>query len=260
MTALLAPEPPRSIVYPESDGKRMADNTEQARWIFVLFGNLETLLAEVLAFVAADLMWYGKEGFPEECEAPDVFVALGRPKGKRPSYKQWEEGDVGPQVVFEVLSPSNTPQEMERKDAFYTEYGVEEYYIYNPEKDTLEVYLRKGSVLRRQWFQGEFVSPLLGIRFDLTGEEMQVFYPDGRRFLSFSELEAERARERQLRLDAEQKLQTTEQKLQTTEQKLQTTEQRAARLTELSRKLVQQQATAEEIAELQQLVGPAPPA
>src|SRR5437870_2372149 len=107
MTVAMAEAPEAVVVYPESDGKRMADNTKQARWIMVLFGNIEALLLEVLAFVAADLMWYAKQGFPEESAAPDVFVAFGRPKGERRSYKQWEEGDVAPQVVFEVLSPGN---------------------------------------------------------------------------------------------------------------------------------------------------------
>ena len=31
--------------------------------------------------------------------APDALTAFGRPKGYRGSYKQWEEGDVAPQVT-----------------------------------------------------------------------------------------------------------------------------------------------------------------
>jgi hypothetical protein len=178
-----------------------------------------------------------------------VFVAFGRPKGKRGSYKQWQEDDVAPQVVFEVWSPSNTPKEMEKKDAFYSEHGVQEYYVYDPQRDHLSVYLRKGTVFRRVWLQTEFTSPLLGIRFDLTGDEMQVFYPDGRRFLTFAELEADRAR-------IATELQTAEKNLQTAEQRASTAERRAARLGELSRKLLVQQATPEEIAELQQLLPP----
>jgi Uma2 family endonuclease len=235
----MAQTPNAAIVYPESDGKPMADNTRQARWIMVLHGNLEALLRDVLAFVAANLMWYAREGFPEECEAPDVFVAFGRPAGERRSYKQWEEADVAPQVVFEILSPSNTPEEMEKKDAFYSDHGVEEYYVYNPEKDDLSVYLRQGTVLRRRWVQNEFVSPRLGIRFDLTGPEMQVFYPDGRRFLTFKELEAERARQAQLRVAAEEKLHSTEEKLR--------------RMAELGRKARLGQATPEDVAELERL-------
>src|SRR5262249_48232618 len=60
---------------------------------------------------------------------------------------------------------------------------------------------------------------------------------DGRRFLTFPELEADRARQLQLRLDAEKKLQSAEQ--------------RFRRLPELSGKLRRGQATPEEIAELE---------
>ena len=84
-------------------------------------------------------------------------------------------------------------------------------------------------MLRRKWFRDEFTSPRLGIRFDLAGPEMQVFYPDGRRFLTFVELEADRSKQAQFRLAAEQKLQVAEQKLLITEQ-------RGRRLSELSRK------------------------
>src|SRR5260370_41042771 len=100
MTPIVAPGTPGLIEYPDSDGEAMSDNTKQARWITVLHGNLAALLREVLAFVAMNLLWYAREGFPEERAAPDVFVAFGRPKGDRGSYKQWEEGDVAPQVVF----------------------------------------------------------------------------------------------------------------------------------------------------------------
>jgi Uma2 family endonuclease len=56
------------------------------------------------------------------------MVAIGRPKGRRDSYLQWNEGNIPPQVIFEVLSPGNRAAEMENKFAFYQKYGVEEYY------------------------------------------------------------------------------------------------------------------------------------
>ena len=79
------------------------------------------------------------------------------------------------------------------KHLFYEEHGVQEYYIYDPDQDTLVVYLREGDLLRPRRIRTTFVSPLLKIRFDLTGDEMAVFYPDGRRFLAFEELEAARS-------------------------------------------------------------------
>ena len=49
----------REIVYPDSDGQPMADNTVQFRWIAVLYHNLAWLFAEnPEVFVAGDLLWY----------------------------------------------------------------------------------------------------------------------------------------------------------------------------------------------------------
>jgi Uma2 family endonuclease len=272
MTPMRAPSAPGPIVYPDSDGEPMSDNTRQGRWIMALHGNLAVLLRHVQAFVAVNLLWYAKRGFPEERAAPDVFIALGRPRGERGSYKQWEEDDVAPQVVFEVRSPGNSDEEMARKHLFYEDHGVLEYYIYDPDSNDLQVFRRQGTVLLRHSFAQHSSSPLLDIRFDLTGEEMRVFYPDGRPFLTFEELAEERVRESDLRIAAERKLQSTQQELETTrqrattaeqrattaEQRATTAEQRAARLAELSGKVLQQQATPEEILELQRLLAPSP--
>jgi Uma2 family endonuclease len=47
------------IVYPDSDGKPMADNTKQFRWIVVIKENLEWLFADHPdVFIAGDLLWY----------------------------------------------------------------------------------------------------------------------------------------------------------------------------------------------------------
>jgi Uma2 family endonuclease len=245
--------PVGGVFYPESDGKPLADNTLQFEWIVVLQGNIAALYRDMAdVFVAGDLFWYAVEGEPEEVKAPDVMVVFGRPKGHRGSYQQWEEGGVAPQVVFEVLSPDNTHFEMADKLAFYDEHGVEEYYVYDPDRNSLLAYRRGREALRRVWPPEALVSPRLGIRFDLSGPEMQVFYPDGRRFLTFVELEADRTRQAQLRKDAEQKLHAAEQKLQTTERRLR-------RLAELSRKARRGEASAEELAELERLEeGPGP--
>jgi Uma2 family endonuclease len=37
-------------------------------------------------------------------------------------------------VVFEILSPGNRLAEMMAKFEFYDRYGVEEYYIYDPDR------------------------------------------------------------------------------------------------------------------------------
>ena len=108
------------LFYPESDGKPMSDNTQQYRWIVAIKENLEIWLAANLdVFIAGDLMWYPVEGNSQICQAPDVMVVFGRPRGDRGSYQQWKEKGIGPQVAFEILSPSNSKREMAEKREFY---------------------------------------------------------------------------------------------------------------------------------------------
>ena len=228
-----APAASPFLIYPDSDGKPMAENTKQLRWIVALFGNLCALFRDVLdVFIGADLLWYPVEGHPEVRLAPDVFAVFGRPKGDRGSYMQWLEAGVPLTVVFEILSPGNTAEEMIDKHAFHEDHGVEEYYVYNPDTNRLHVYLRKDDQLLRRRFAKEFISPRLGVRFDLSEPEMVVYYPDGRRFLSFEELEAARV---------------------SAEQRADKAEQRARRLATLARAARLGQASPDELAELEQL-------
>jgi len=40
-------------------------------------------------------------------------------------------------VVFEIRSPGKTQTELNKKQVFYDRYGVEEYYLYDPDDDDL---------------------------------------------------------------------------------------------------------------------------
>lgn len=214
----------RSIIYPESDGQPMADNTQQFRWIVLLKENLECLFAaDPQVFVAGDLLWYPVEGQPEIRVAPDVMVIWGRPKGDRGSYRQWQEEGIPPQVVFEVLSPGNTLKEMTKKLQFYDRYGVEEYYIYDPDRHELTGLQRLDGHLAVIEEMADWTSPRLGIRFQLTDQTLEIFYPDGRRFLTTVELAQQ----------AEQERQRAEQEQQRAEQERQRADRLAARLREL---------------------------
>jgi Uma2 family endonuclease len=182
-----SPVTPAPIYYPEDDGAPMSDNTVQFEWIQVLSGNLAALFRDRDdVFVGGNLLWYPVQGFPEIRRAPDTFVVFGRPKGRRGSYLQWEENNVPMTVVFEVRSPEDGDDLMQEKLEFYDDYGVEEYYLLdpNPAPNTLQVYVRKGDSLGpRRLRAGKFTSPRLGIRFDLTETIARIVYPDGRPFL-----------------------------------------------------------------------------
>ena len=54
------------IVYEDSDGRRIADNTLQFEWIVTLKGGLDALFhADPDVFVAGDLLWYPVKGQPK---------------------------------------------------------------------------------------------------------------------------------------------------------------------------------------------------
>jgi len=242
----------KPIIYPDSDGKPMADNTKQFDWIYTLVGGLKVLFADnPNVFVAGDLLWYPVEGDNTTRIAPDALVVFGRPKGDRGSYKQWEEDDLAPQVVFEVLSPGNTPKEMADKRLFYERYGVEEYYLYDPDHGTLQGWQRQGGQLMAIAPMRGWVSPRLGVRFDLDGLDLCLTGPDGRRFASYVEV-SQRAEKAERLLEsaerrAEQEKQRAEQEKQradSAEQRLEQEKQRVAAVeSELARlrALLQQQ-------------------
>jgi len=180
---------PEEIIYPDSDGQPMADNTKQFRWITVIQYNLEWLFAQNdRVFVAGDLLWYPVKGDNTLRQAPDVMVVFGVPKGDRGSYQQWKEGNIAPQVVFEILSPGNTRREMNRKQLFYDRYGVEEYYIYDPDRNDLTGWIRQNDRLERIETLEDWISPRLAIRFGWSDTELILFRPDGSAFASYTEV------------------------------------------------------------------------
>ncbi|MBZ8180944.1 Uma2 family endonuclease [Oscillatoria salina] len=202
------------VIYPDSDGQPMADNTVKFRWIVIIKENLELLFADdPNVFIAGDLLWYPVEGDNTIRKAPDVMVVFGRPKIDRGSYQQWLENNLAPQVVFEILSPSNRLTEMAQKLEFYDRYGVEEYYLYDPEKVDLSVWLRQRDRLSTISSPAGWTSPRLGIRFELTADELEIFTPTGERFLSYVQLA-------QLRKQAEQRAEQAESRIRKLEARL----------------------------------------
>jgi hypothetical protein len=181
--------PATEVVYPESDGKPMADNMVQFNWMEKIVGELQLLFDGQNVFVAGNLFWYPVEGQPTVVLAPDAMVVFGRPQYDRGSYRQWEEENLPPQVVFEILSPNNTTDELDEKYRFYDRHGVEEYYFLNPYRNRVEGYRRAEGRFIPIWVMDGHVSPRLGIRFQVNGV-LELFTPDGRVFETRRQREA----------------------------------------------------------------------
>ncbi len=238
MTIAQIPTRRNVIEYPESDGQPMAENTTQYEWIVTIKGGLDAqFMSDPNVFVAGDLLWYPVEGRNDIRAAPDVMVVLGRPKGHRGSYLQWLEGDLAPQVAFEIWSPGNTARDATNKYRFYTKYGVEEYYLYDPERDELLGWLRRDNELVEIETMHGWVSPRLGIRFELIDREFKLYHPNGERFKTFVELAEAEQNARLLatleRAQAEQERVRAEQERARAEQERARADRLAAQLREL---------------------------
>jgi Uma2 family endonuclease len=250
--------PETDIHYPESDGKPMADNTKQFKLIVMIKENLEIWFAAMAhVFVAGDLLWYPIEGDNKTRIAPDAMVAFGAGKGDRGSYQQWKEDNIAPQVTFEVLSPSNFSPEMEEKRKFYETHGVEEYYSFDPDRLRLKGWLRADDRLLPIPEMNGWISPRLQIRFAQVNGELEIYRPDGRKFLTSVELDqlaqqqallAEQqrliAREEKHRAEREQRRAAQEQ--QRAEEQQQRAEEQQQRAEEQQQRAEEQQQRAEE--------------
>ena len=223
------------IIYPCSDGQPMADSTIQYQLIVTIKEGCELLLKDDQnVFIAADLLWYPVEGRTDISQAPDVMVVFGRPKGDRRSYLQFREDNIPPQVVFEIRSYSDRQIKMNKKYSFYNRYGVEEYYLYDPEQKELTGWRRVEGMLEVIEPMEGWISPRLGVRFELGSEGLEIYRPDGQKFLSYSELDEQRELERRR---AEQQFQRAEQQFQRAEEASQRAEQEAQKAERLAAKL-----------------------
>ena len=122
-----------TVVYPESDGKPMAE-TEYHRDLMIDFIQmLKHYFRDVDdAYVSGNLLMYYEEGNIYKSISPDVFVVLGVSKKRRRTYRTWEEGHT-PDFVLELASKSTYRQDLtHKKDLYASVLGVREYYICDP--------------------------------------------------------------------------------------------------------------------------------
>ncbi len=192
------------LVYPIDNGEPLSNDTEHLRWITFVKNGLEDWFADRNdVFVAADLLWYPVEGRPDISKAPDVMVVLDHPAGDRLSYKQWEENDRPPDVVFEFISKSNTADEMMDKLEFYSGMGCDEFFVYDYRRGRFTAFRRNGGgglMQKGPEADGTWQSLRLGMCFGLDeAGRLWVRRPDGRLMESQREIarradaEAERA-------------------------------------------------------------------
>lgn len=181
------------VIYPDSDGEPMAENFIQGIVIRMLVAGFERIFAgRTDMIVGGDFFWYPVQGDPKVVVAADAMVIVGV---EVPldiltvgSYRQWQQGGH-PALAVEVLSPSNTYSEMTRKRLFYEHHGVDEYWVFEPQAGTLEVWVREAGHLVAVLNPATgWVSPTTGVHVRVEGIDLIVHDADGmRRWLTAAE-------------------------------------------------------------------------
>jgi len=86
-------------------------------------------------------LFYQEDESDDTVVQPDIIVVCDEKK-------RGNEGCLGaPDLVVEILSPSNTAIEMERKFKLYQKAGVREYWIVDPENKGLTVHIFQENVI-----------------------------------------------------------------------------------------------------------------
>jgi len=165
------------IVYPESDGKPMAESDLHRDWMVRIIELLKAHFAGQRVYVSGNLLIYYVEGDPKKCVAPDAFVVKDCDPRRRKIYKLWEEGKP-PNFVLETTSDSTQSEDLQHKMRLYARLGVAEYFLYDPLGDWLEPPLLGyrmvggGYVPLEPDDQGGMLSEELGIIFRLENGQL----------------------------------------------------------------------------------------
>jgi Uma2 family endonuclease len=134
LAALGVTLPPTQTDLPYDDGAPMESQRHQLQMALLLDGLRLWLEGRDDGFVGGNMFVYYSlaQVRNRDFKGPDVFVALGVPKGERRSWVCWEE-DKTPDVVIELLSESTIAADKgEKKRIYQDRMHVPEYFWYDP--------------------------------------------------------------------------------------------------------------------------------
>jgi Uma2 family endonuclease len=198
-TMSLVQSAPEIELYPESDGKPMAETDVHLDCMIHIRAVLKWRYRGERVYVGSNLLVYyakaqgGKKG---RAVAPDNFVVKDCDPGMRRVFKIWEEGRV-PNTVFEVTSDSTRAEDEREKPEIYARMGVKEMFLFDPTCDYLDPPLQGYRFIRGEPRRikpdetGALTSKELGIRLRLEDGRLVIYdVQTGERLLT--EAEAER--------------------------------------------------------------------
>jgi Uma2 family endonuclease len=210
----------REVYYPESDGKPMGETEYHRDEIYGLIWVLQQRYRDVPdVHVTGNLFLYYVQGDPRFVVCPDVFVVKGVSKHERRIYKLWEEGQV-PCLVIEVTSDNTWEEDLQGKKDLYERLGVEEYILHDPFGECLRPPLQGFRLEAGRYRRiepaanGSLVSRTTGITFRSLDRGLRLIYTaTGELLPGPNEVRLELDRERERRLEAEERARAAEEEL-----------------------------------------------
>jgi Uma2 family endonuclease len=216
----LTQTPPADVVYPDSDGKPMAETGVHVLAILYLIGTLKQFfLTRDDVYVTGDMFLYYEEGKPKSRKAPDVMVVKGVPSTpERRSFKVWVEHAV-PCFILEVTSKETAGEDRKGKRLLYQRLGVRDYFLFDPLHEYLERPLMGYRLIGQEYEPlttddgGGLVSEELGVRLVPENMQLSVFRldtgervptpPQAYQLLAETERRAKKAERRTKKLERE---------------------------------------------------------
>ncbi len=176
-------------LYPESDGKPMADTDLHIRWIIWLRQVLEGHFAQRPdVYISGNIMMYDIEGPDRTAVSPDILVSFGLGRKLRRTYKVWEEGKA-PDFVMEFSSRRTHKNDIEEKVPHYATMGIPEYFLYDVEGRYLPTPLMGFRLFDDAYKEvsldvdGGLRSDILDLNFHLLDDGLGVYDPGAGKWL-----------------------------------------------------------------------------
>ena len=196
-------------LYPESDGKPMAETERHFRELLKNFNRIEDHFAHIPdVYVLGDMMMYYEEGNPRKSISPDIFVAFGIGRKERRIYKIWEEGKP-PDFVLEFASKGTYRNDLTRKVQLYASIGIPEYFVYDVDRRYLPTPLMGFRLIGQDYVEipalpnGGISAVTLGLEFHLLDDGLGIYDPEAEAWLKTSTERAEDAEAEVARLHVE---------------------------------------------------------
>ncbi|MBK1705444.1 hypothetical protein CKO40_13010 [Halochromatium glycolicum] len=228
---ILSPDLSGGCVYPDSDGRPVAESDFQREPLLYAISALRRWFhARADVYVSGNILLYYEQGNPRAAVAPDVLVVLGAASHDRRSYKLWEEPKA-PDFVLEVTSKATVSEDQGNKRGLYAYLGVSEYWQYDPTGDYLKPQLAGFRLVDRNYWpipvkadeEGSLIgtSDALGLslRLDQDGfhfadtESGQLLFTYGELDQARRDAESKAALEAERRRQAEQRIAELEARL-----------------------------------------------